>query len=258
MPLDRILDDLAQHGYSVVENVLTPAECQAWSAKLDRLDAAQREAFGDERLARLNERGTVRGMLRDDPDFLTLIRHPATWPVVERLVGATAILHLQNGIVVEPQVEHHQAAFHRDFAKDFVADRLLSLNAFFVLDDFTAGSGATWWVPGTHRTAAFPDEAWLESNARQVTAGAGAVIFFDSMLIHRAGTNHTAAPRRAINHQYTRPFIKQQIDYPVLLAGHVDPESALAQTLGFWSVPPKSVEEFRVDPQQRTYRQGQG
>jgi len=35
--------------------------------------------------------------------------------------------------------------------------------------------------------------------------------------------------------------------------------SKLAQTLGFWSIPPKSVKEFRTtDPNKRSYRQGQG
>jgi ectoine hydroxylase-related dioxygenase (phytanoyl-CoA dioxygenase family) len=84
------------------------------------------------------------------------------------------------------------------------------------------------------------------------------VVVFDSLLIHCAGSNRSSSPRRGVNHQYTRPFIKQQMDYPALLRGSVDPESPLAQTLGFWSVPPRSVDEFRVDPTLRTYRQGQG
>jgi hypothetical protein len=48
------------------------------------------------------------------------------------------------------------------------------------------------------------------------------------------------------------------VDYPVLLKSRVDPETALAQTLGFWSVPPKSLSEFRCEPGRRTYRPGQG
>ena len=36
-------------------------------------------------------------------------------------------------------------------------------------------------------------------------------------------------------------------------------ESKLAQKLGMWTIPPKSVDEYRVtDPSLRTYRGGQG
>lgn len=255
---DAVIEDLRIRGYSILENVLSNDECRAWAEKLDRLNAMQNGQYGIERLAELGEGGTLRGMLRENPDFLALVRHPRTWPFVERVIGASAILHLQNGIVVEPHCEHHQAAFHRDFAKDFVADKVLSLNVFFAIDDFTSETGATWWVPFTHRVTEFPTLRYLETNAVQIEMRAGSVVLFDSLIVHRAGENRSAAPRRAINHQYTRPFIKQQMDYPVLLRDAVDPESPLAQTLGFWSVPPRSVEEFRVNPERRTYRRGQG
>ncbi len=256
--LDPLLEDLAFRGYSVVEDVLSAEECRSWADKLDRQNRAQIQKYGAQRLEQLGEGGTLRGLMHEDRDFLGFVRHPAAWPVVERVIGPTAILHLQNGIVVEPHTEHHQAAFHRDFAKDVVSEKPLSLNALFAIDDFTAETGGTWWVPHTHRISTFPSLGYLEANAVQIDVRAGSIVFFDSMLIHRAGENRSSLPRRGINHQYTRPFIKQQMDYPTLLRGAVDPESPLAQTLGFWSVPPRSVDEFRVDPERRTYRRGQG
>ena len=39
----------------------------------------------------------------------------------------------------------------------------------------------------------------------------------------------------------------------------VNMETKLAQKLGMWTIPPKSVDEYRVtDPKLRTYRGGQG
>ena len=59
--------------------------------------------------------------------------------------------------------------------------------------------------------------------------------------------------------QWTKPFIKQQLDYPVMMNNIIDKESKLAQKLGMWTIPPKSVEQYRVtDPKLRTYRGGQG
>lgn len=257
-PLDEVIEDISVRGFSVIENVLTGDECRIWGSRLDQLNAAQIDKFGRARLQQLNETGTIRGMIHDDPEFLALVRHPATWPVIERVLGPSAILHLQNGIIVEPQREHHQAAFHRDFAKDFVSDRTLSINVLFAIDDFTTETGGTKWVAHTHRLSSFPSLRYLEENAEQIDVSAGSVVVFDSLLIHCAGHNLSSSVRRGINHQYTRPFIKQQMDYPALLRGRIDPESPLAQTLGFWSVPPRSVEEFRVDPKLRTYRHGQG
>lgn len=256
--LDVHLENLSIRGYSILESVLPPDACARLAAKMDALNEAQIAHYGAGRLAALNESGVLRGMLADDAGFLALVRHEAIWPVIAATVGPTSILHLQNGIIVEPDTPHHQSAFHRDFAKDFVADKVLSINAFFVLDDFTPETGATWWVPHTHRMGSVPSLEYLNANAVQVSAPAGSVIFFDSLLVHRAGENRSAAPRRAINQQYTRPFIKQQMDYVSLLAGRIDAGSPLAQTLGFWSVPPRSTDEFRVDPHERTYRGGQG
>ena len=48
-------------------------------------------------------------------------------------------------------------------------------------------------------------------NEIQIEANAGDVLFFDSMLWHRSGNNTSDNPRRAINQQYTKPFINQQL-----------------------------------------------
>ena len=93
----------------------------------------------------------------------------------------------------------------------------------------------------------------------QIIADPGDVLFFDSMLWHKGGENTSSNPRRSINQQYTKPFIKQQISYPDLLKDKVDRNSPLGQTLGMWAVPPKSLKEFRVDsPEKRTYKADQG
>jgi ectoine hydroxylase-related dioxygenase (phytanoyl-CoA dioxygenase family) len=257
-PLDGNLETLDRLGFFVVPDVLTAAECADLAERMDRVWGEQIRKLSSERLRALNEYGVIRCMMDQDPRFLDLVRHPAIWNVVAATVGDTAILHLQNGVFLEPADEHHQSAYHRDFAKDFIADRILSINVFWLIDDFDHQTGGTWVVPATHKSPVVPSEAFLVANEVQIHATRGSVLVFDSLLIHRGGYNRSAARRRAINSQYTRPFIKQQVDYPALLARRIDTESALAQTLGFWSVPPKSLEEFRCDPAKRTYRAGQG
>ena len=126
------------------------------------------------------------------------------------------------------------------------------------LDQFKE-SGATFFIPGSHKFKEKPSQEYIEQNEVQIYANPGDVIFFDSMLWHKSGNNISNKPRRAINHQYTKPFIKQQISYPDLLKDKVAIETQLAQILGMWTIPPKTLDEYRVDnPSERTYRGGQG
>ena len=136
---------------------------------------------------------------------------------------------------------------------------MLSLNFLIAFDKFTKTNGGTYVIPGSHTNPELPSQKYISSDEKQITCPAGSLIILDSNLWHRGGVNLSSRPRRAINQQYTRPFIKQQIDYPYLLGSKIDLETKLAQRLGYWSIPPKSLEEFRVnDPSKRTYRAEQG
>lgn len=255
---DYHVENLTYKGYTVVEGVLNETECAEFSERLDTLNEAQIQKYTRERLEELNEFGMIRELISKDDAFAKLILHEAVWPIVERVIGETAILHLQNGLLLQSQQKNYQAQYHRDFARDFVCDKVLALNAMYVIDEYSSETGATWLVPFTHKFAQLPSQRYLEENGIQVQASPGSVLMFDSLLLHKAGENRSGKPRRAVNHMYTRPFIKQQIQYPLMLEGRYDMESKLSQVLGYWSIPPRSVEEYRVDPDQRTYRKGQG
>ncbi len=256
--LERHVENLSIHGYSIMPNVLSATETSSIASKLSALWAKQEQEFGKERLLELGEYGTHRGLLAEDSVFRDLVMHPKVLEVVHSLIGSTAILNLQNASAAFPGLKHFQTSFHRDFAKDFVATKPLSINAFWCITDFTRETGATQAVAGTHKLDSFPSHAFIQANSIDLCAPAGSILFWDSLLLHRTGFNSSSQVRFGINHMYTRPFLKQQIDFPVYLKGLVDEESPLGQMLGFWSIPPKSVKEFRVDPDKRTYRRNQG
>jgi len=252
------IENIGKNGYTIVEDVLSSDECKIISEKLDKINEEEKKEFGVERLEKLNEVGILRVLLSRDEYFASLILHPKVYPLISAIIGETAILHLQNVIIVNPEKKHGQSHFHRDFAKDFVSSKPLSLNALWMIDNFNDKTGATWFVPGTHKIEGWPSNNYLEKNAIQLSGKAGSVLVFDSMIIHRGGSNVSQLPRRAINHQFTRPFIKQQIDLPAYLGNKYDGSSKFGQVLGYWSIPPKSVEQFRCNPEDRTYRNGQG
>jgi ectoine hydroxylase-related dioxygenase (phytanoyl-CoA dioxygenase family) len=78
-----------------------------------------------------------------------------------------------------------------------------------------------------------------------VTAEPGSCIVFDSMLCHRAGTNTSGRPRRAVNQVFSVPIIAQQISLPSMLAGRYADDPVLARLLGYDSVPAASVLDWR-------------
>jgi ectoine hydroxylase-related dioxygenase (phytanoyl-CoA dioxygenase family) len=78
-----------------------------------------------------------------------------------------------------------------------------------------------------------------------VNAKAGSAIVFDSMLFHRGGVNSSTSPRRGLNHLYSLPFIKQQIDMPRILNGKYADDDFLRKFLGYDSQPADDVIQWR-------------
>jgi ectoine hydroxylase-related dioxygenase (phytanoyl-CoA dioxygenase family) len=81
-----------------------------------------------------------------------------------------------------------------------------------------------------------------------------------STLWQCAGRNTSGKDRLAINHQFTRSYLKQQIDYVRALGEGV--VSALAprtqQLLGYYTRVVMSLDEYYRTGDERLYRAGQG
>ncbi len=95
-------------GYYFFENVFDSDWLAQAREKLDSCWEQQLEKYGAEFLEKINDYGQIRGIMKDDGFFLNLLIHPTVDRVVSDLVSPTAILHLQNGIVVSPDRKHNQ------------------------------------------------------------------------------------------------------------------------------------------------------
>jgi ectoine hydroxylase-related dioxygenase (phytanoyl-CoA dioxygenase family) len=114
------------------------------------------------------------------------------------------------------------------------------------VDDFSEETGGTFVLPASHKTEAFPSEDYVRQHEQVINAKAGSAVVFDSMLYHRGGLNRSRRVRRALNHMYTLPLIKQQISLPKLLNGKFRDDSFLSRFLGYDSESDESVVEFRT------------
>lgn len=111
-----------------------------------------------------------------------------------------------------------------------------------------------------HRTIEKPDHTYLARNAVPVQCAAGSLFVFDSTLWHAAGRNTSGKDRLAINHQFTRSFFKQQIDYVRALGDAVvlEQPARTQQLLGWYSRVVTNLDEYYQPPDKRLYRKGQG
>ncbi|MBB6600002.1 phytanoyl-CoA dioxygenase family protein [Luteimonas sp. MC1825] len=162
-----------------------------------------------------------------------------------------------NNLPISADTYEHGQRFHRD-VRTFSGDFRLMLNMLVMVDDFTIKNGATRLVPGSHRALQRPDEAFLEDNAVQAVGRAGSVLLFDSNLWHSAAPNRTAGPRMALTLTFTRPFFKQQMDYPRLLGEDYTQDARMRQLLGYNARVPSSHDEWYQPPERRMYRPDQG
>jgi ectoine hydroxylase-related dioxygenase (phytanoyl-CoA dioxygenase family) len=83
------------------------------------------------------------------------------------------------------------------------------------------------------------------TNAIQPVLDPGDVVIFDSWLYHKAGNNVSGTDRYGVNHVFTSPILKQQIDFPRLLNQEDIKNDKLKELLGFRFESAKSVNDFR-------------
>jgi len=218
---------------------------------------------GKERLDRAGEIGTVRLAMKHDHRLLKVFELPAVLALVDHVLAPTAILHLQNGLILpsfagdRPQV--FQTRFHQDFPR-VLNGYLMSINLMFAVDEFREDNGATLFIPGSHQKAEPPNLAAVERTAVSATAPAGSMILFDSTTWHAAGSNASGKDRVAINHQFTRSYIKQQVDYVRALGDQVvlSLPPRTQQLLGWYTRVVTNLDEYYRPADQRLYRGGQG
>jgi ectoine hydroxylase-related dioxygenase (phytanoyl-CoA dioxygenase family) len=250
-------------GFVVVEDVLSIQLLDQLREAMYRVQEQIATDVGAERLAQAGELGVLRLMLKYDLFFAELLNLPEVIAIVDATVSPTAILHLQNGFILPSFDGEAPAVFQNRFHQDFprvLNGYTMSVNVMLAVDEFTPVNGATLVIPGSHQKVNPPHLVSLAGTAVAATCQAGSMLVFDSTLWHAAGANTSGADRLAINHQFTRSYIKQQIDY----VRAVGEEAMLAlpprtqQLLGWYTRVVTSLDEYYRPEEERLYRRGQG
>jgi len=262
--LSKTLNALRIDGYAILENILEKDFIKKTQDAMYGVQKKIHQEIGLDRLREAGELGVLRIMARYDNFFLQYLETSEMLEIIDQTVSPTAVLHLQNGFIL-PSFSANgtplvfQNAFHMDFPR-YLNNYLASMNAFFTISAFTKENGATLFVPGSHQKPDRPTDEDIRSKTHYAECAAGSLFMFDSTLYHAAGKNISGQDRLSINHQFTRSFLKQQIDYVRALGNDLISiqKPRTQQLLGWYTRIPTSLEDYYRSPEERLYRKGQG
>jgi ectoine hydroxylase-related dioxygenase (phytanoyl-CoA dioxygenase family) len=206
---DATADDLGrsldEHGYALVEGVLSLDDVEARRAALVDLFAATPvgrnffEGFHTQR---------VYAVFAKTRAFDDLALHPLLGAALDHALGE----HYQLSAPVALQIGPGEKAqvLHRD--EDIYPlprpHTPVVVNSMWALCDFTEANGATRLIPGSHRWD--PDRRPDEREVVQATMPAGSMLVYLGGLVHGGGGNTTGSPRPGLLLEYVVSWLRPQ------------------------------------------------
>jgi hypothetical protein len=161
----------------------------------------------------------IANLLSFNPVFVELVCYPPLLDVLEALFESPEFgLHLIVGRPKAAQVGNgiSNGAFHRDTPQE----HFTSANTIIMvlcLNEMRAENGPTMFIRGSHKVSdeEARDPRWREVAASEISSTdqvsvccpAGSGIFFSSKIIHAAGHNRSAFPRRTVQSVWTAPDV---------------------------------------------------
>ncbi|MEZ4704609.1 MAG: phytanoyl-CoA dioxygenase family protein [Bdellovibrionota bacterium] len=260
---DYTLRHFSESGYSIVTDVFSRSEVNEIKERMYSVQSLIESEIGQQRLQRAGEKGVLRLMMKYDPFFTSFLENAFLLQVVDHVLGNTCIMHLQNGFILPKEKENEkkvfQTTFHRDFNRNFNG-LIVSVNALVTISEFSKKNGGTLILPGSHQNHLDIKTLEQQIQSTPIECPEGSIVFFDSTLVHAAGQNLSNNDRLAINHQFTKSYFKQQIDYVRALGDNtiegLTPRTQ--QLLGWYTRVVTSLDEYYQPSENRLYRSGQG
>lgn len=261
MPLEDFSYSINVNGCVLLHEMIAPASCEA--IKKDVFDYYQRNR-GLQIAAGIGETAQwgahhicgrhdhIHEFLESDCLHEYLTAFFGGKPYILNSIGASI-----NAPAAQGAYEHGHR-WHRDL-RSYAGggDRQMAI-ALVMLDDFTADNGATEVLLGTHHAREFPPESFIRAHGKPVCGKQGSIILYDGDIIHRAGVNRTDKFRIGMTCLFTKPYYKQQMDYPRFLckeyADSLSPR--MRQLFGFNARVPSAMEEWYC-PDGRFYKADQ-
>src|SRR6202049_58962 len=211
--MERQKRELAETGFTVLEDYMGASMLEAMRARVDQLLAEEGAAAGSEfkteenarRLANLVDKGEV---------FREAIARPEMLALVESVLGENFKLSSLNVRSANPNSSSVQP-LHVDMGRLPDSQGYSVCNGVWMLDDFTLENGALRVIPGSHNWGKKPQDELPDPYASHpkellVTGRAGTVVVMNAHAWHGGTANRTAKERRALHSFFSRRDLPQQ------------------------------------------------
>lgn len=246
---------IKEEGYCVVKDVV-PTELLE-QLKKETLNAINKEAEFHGGI-QYRDYGIVQACPMYGGSFLSILENRKLMEPFNHIMGEGSILYVYISSCMPPQGKNFSSRIHVDRPRHF-PNYCECLAGLVMLTDFTKENGSTYILPSSHNDIEQPSEEFFFENAIQIEAPAGSVLYFNLRLWHAGGFNNTHEWRQALALGVVRPNLKQKFDFPAMIqhfgvnTDHITDYAK--QKLGYFSIPPKSLEEFYGSEELRTYKE---
>lgn len=257
MDLTQFQDKLNKQGWVFFPTVLDAATIELLNTDLEKAYRICRSIQQKNGITETTD-GTAHHILGLANSFLDFLEPLPLANYLYQFFQGNFILNSYGGIINIKDKASYVTNIHRDI-RFFSGELPLMLNMLVLLDDFTLENGATYLLSGSHRNAERPSEQDFFTNSARLTGKAGSILLFNSNLWHAAGHNHTDSVRKGLTLTFTKPFMKQQLDYPRTMGYYNGAKLSenQRQIIGYNARIPATLEEWYQPPEKRMYRPGQ-
>jgi ectoine hydroxylase-related dioxygenase (phytanoyl-CoA dioxygenase family) len=250
---DEILGKLDSDGYLVVPGLLSAHSVAQLKADLVRAIDREAEYHGG---VDYPDFGMVLVCSMYGRSFIDVLAHEELMRPMHLVLGEGCIIYAYTSSSMPPGQSNYSHRIHVDSPR-LIPGYETNMGMMMLLDDFTEQNGATWVLPGSHRTKEPPAKEQFFAKARRFIAPAGSACYFSARLWHSGGKNETNRWRHSTTINMCRPYMKQRIDIPRIMQGMdlTGIDGRALQKLGFLAQVPASLDEYYLPPEQRKFRQ---
>ena len=252
MNLQQHFDEIDERGFTIVPNLVTRDEVIRMKQALKLALEEDWQKFGG-RPSKLRE--LVVELVTRGPRFHRLLDNDVMHAIFSHFLTEQCTLYCYNSAIMPPNQQTLACSIHVDtnfYTPDFYPRVQLTL----ALDDFTLENGATFYLPGSHRSPQRPTDEEFYRNAVRTPRKAGDAVFFSTRCYHAGAVNKSGVTRYAVGLQACHPWMKQRFDYPRLSTPHISEglSDRAKRFLGLYSQVPVNEEQFYVPTEQRLYK----
>jgi Phytanoyl-CoA dioxygenase (PhyH) len=259
--MNKHKEDLLNQGYTIIPSLIDEYFTSVINSSMDKSYDLCREVQVKNGIDAATD-GTVHHLIASgDQVYLEIVDRickSSVFNLIKDYFNGNYIINSYGGVINLPEARSYVTNMHRDI-RFFSGDFPLMLNMLIMLDDINIHNGALYLLAESHKKNDKPVVENFFKESDRAIGNKGDVLLFNSNLWHAAGVNETAQVTKEITITFTKPFMKQQLDYPRAISYDKLEKMSLEmqQLIGYFSRTPSNLEEWYQKPDKRFYRPGQ-